>query len=88
MPHPRPLPSLTLVSAILDALPGCGAASAGSWFRRTWCPAQLRTPNCQLAITRSDYRTIPINSGHPVCAALTLPVGADWYWTLAAVPGR
>jgi hypothetical protein len=43
---------------------------------------------CELAITRSDYRTMPIKSGHPVCAALTPPVGADWYWTLAAVPGK
>jgi hypothetical protein len=40
----------------------------------------------------SDYQMrLPDNADHAwtsLVAARMLPVGADWYWTLAAVPGK
>jgi hypothetical protein len=49
-------------------------------------PLNLISRSTQDANLRAS--DMPIKSGHPVCAALTPPVGADWYWTLAAVPGK
>jgi hypothetical protein len=47
-----------------------------------------RTRTCGLAIIGSDYRTVPIMPGTSLVCSADASVGAEWYWTLAAVPGR
>jgi hypothetical protein len=60
MPHPPHLSMLGLppVPAHPGGLPGCGAASARSWFYRAWYLLGAGS-TCDLAISKIRYRTVP-----------------------------
>jgi hypothetical protein len=79
MPHPLSCRACPPGFGCPGDLPGGGGGECPLLVSLDLVSGLAQKTTCELAITRSDYRTMPIKSGHPVCAALTPPVGADWY---------
>ena len=52
------------------------------------CLARRSARTCELAITRSHHRTVPVMTEHFVWPAQILLDSTHWYRTVAAVSGR
>ena len=88
-PHiPGPAPGMAGVPAIPEAQPGCGAASARVDTAEPGVRLGAGQETCELAISRTHYRTMPDMTECLIWPAQTRLNSTHWYRTLTVVLGR
>ena len=73
------------VEPILGACRRAGRASACSLLCSTWCLTRCSAQTCDLAITSSDYRALPVITEQLVWSAQAFLDGACWCQRLVVV---